>query len=127
MTTDLSQEEFEVLWDDGEFILSRINSQHDRSPALLVRPAAAYATAASRARLKHAYALRDELEDSWAARPMELIDRSDELALFVQDPGGQLLATLIRKAWEVRPFVRVAIGLAHALGSLHRRASFTRT
>jgi transcriptional regulator with GAF, ATPase, and Fis domain len=71
--------------------------------------------------LKHAYALRDELEDSWAARPMELIDRSDELALFVQDPGGQLLATLIRKAWEVRPFVRVAIGLAHALGSLHRR------
>ena len=121
MPTDLSQEEFEVLWDDGEFILSRINNHYDRSPGLLVRPAAAYATAVSRARLKHAYALRDELEDSWAARPMELIDRSDELALFVQDPGGQLLATLIRKAWEVRPFVRVAIGLAHALGSLHRR------
>jgi hypothetical protein len=66
MPTDLPQEEFEVLWDDGEFILSRINNQHDRSPALLVRPAAAYATAVSRARLKHAYALRDELEDSWA-------------------------------------------------------------
>jgi transcriptional regulator with GAF, ATPase, and Fis domain/predicted ATPase len=121
MPTDLSQEEFEVLWDDGEFILSRVKNQHGRSPALLVRPATAYATAVSRARLKHAYALRDELEDSWTARPMELIDRSDELALFVQDPGGQLLATLIRKAWEVRPFVRVAIGLAHALGSLHRR------
>ena len=121
MMIDLQEGESDVLWDDGEFILSRIRDQGDRGSTLLLRPTAAYATAVSRARLKHAYSLHDQLDFSWAAQPIGLIDDGGELALLLKDPGGQLLATLIGKAWEVRPFLRVAIALARALGSLHRR------
>jgi hypothetical protein len=66
--TDLPEGECDVLWNDGEFILSRVRNQSDCSPMLLVRPSQAHLTAASYARLNHAYALRDELEVSWGAR-----------------------------------------------------------
>jgi transcriptional regulator with PAS, ATPase and Fis domain len=42
MTTKLPEGEFEVLWDDGEFILSRVRNQSDRGPTRLVWPAAAH-------------------------------------------------------------------------------------
>ena len=121
MTTELPEGEIEILWDDGEFILSRVRYQADRRPTLLVRPAVAHPTAASLARLEHALALRGELDASYAARPMELIDHRGELALRVEDPGGQVLATLLGKAWDVGPFLRVAAGLASAVSGLHRR------
>jgi hypothetical protein len=127
MTTDLPEGECDVLWNDGEFILSRVRNQFDHSPTLLVRPSLAHLTAASYARLNHAYALRDELDVSWAAQPTELTDRLGELSLRVKDPGGHLLATLIGKPWDVGPFLRVGIGLTRALSGLHRRASFTET
>ena len=127
MTTDLPEGECDVLWNDGEFILSRVRNQSDCSPMLLVRPSQAHLTAASYARLNHAYALRDELDVSWAAQPTELTDRLGELSLRVKDPGGHLLATLIGKPWDVGPFLRVGIGLTRALSGLHRRASFTET
>jgi hypothetical protein len=114
MTTELPEGEFEVLWDDGEFILSRVRHSADRRPTLLVRPVAAHPTAASLARLEHAHALRAELDASWAARPMELIDRRGSLALRAEDPGGQVLATLLGTAWDVGPFLRVAAGVARA-------------
>ena len=49
--------------------------------------------APSLARSKHAHALRGDLNSSWAARPTELTDRRRELALRVENPGGQALAT----------------------------------
>src|SRR5262249_42962047 len=121
MMTELPEGEIKILWDDGEFILARVRYQPDRRPTLLVRPAVAHPTAASLERLEHAHALRGELDDSWAARPTELIDRRGQLALRVEDPGGQVLATLLGKAWDVEPFLRVAAGLASAVSGLHRR------
>jgi serine/threonine protein kinase len=112
---------FEVLWDDGEFILSRVRRSSDRGPTLLVRPAVVHPTAASNARLEHARALRGDLDAAWAARPLELIDRRGELALRLEDPGGQVLATLLGKPWDVGPFLRVAAGVAGAVSGLHRR------
>src|SRR6516225_4967203 len=121
MTADLPEGECDVLWNDGEFILSRVRNQFDRIPTLLVRSSLPHLTAASYARLNHAHALRDELEVSWAAQPTELTHRSGELSLLMTDPGGHLLATLIGKPWDVGPFLRVGIGIARALSGLHRR------
>ena len=122
MTTGPPNEEFEVLWDDGEFICSRVRHHPDRNSTLLVQAAAAHPTAASLVRLEHAYSLREELDASWAARPMELIDGRGKLALRTEDPGGQVLASLLGKPWDVGPFLRVAAGLASTLSGLHLRS-----
>jgi len=53
--------------------------------------------APSLARSKHAHALRGDLNSSWAARPTELTDRRRELALRVENPGGQVLATQLAR------------------------------
>jgi AAA ATPase domain/Protein kinase domain len=120
MTTEVPEGELEVLWDDGEFILSRVRRQADGRSTLLMRPAAAHPTATSLARLEHAHALRAELDASWAARPTDLIGARRRLALRVEDPGGRVLATLLGKPWDVGPFLRAAAGVASALSGLHR-------
>src|SRR5262245_2378947 len=73
------------------------------------------------ARLEHAYALRDELDAAWAARPLALVRCEGRPTLLLEDPGGEVLAGLIGRRWEVAAFLRVAIGLAAALGRLHAR------
>src|SRR6516164_3080167 len=122
MMTEQPGEEFEVLWDDGDLICSRVRHHPDHSSTLLVQPAVVHPTAASLARLEHAYSLREELDAWWAARPMELIEGRGKLALRTEDPGGQVLASLLGKPWDVGPFLRAATGLASALNDLHRRS-----
>ena len=73
------------------------------------------------ARLEHAYTLRDELDPAWATRPLALVRREGRPTLLMEDPGGEVLAGLIGRPWEVAAFLRVAIGLAAALGRLHAR------
>src|SRR5262249_38246950 len=120
MTTGQPGETSETLWDDGELVLSRARHPGDR-PALSVRLAAATPTEASIARLEHAHAIRGELDPSWAARPTDLIGARGRLALRLEDPGGQVLAALLGKPWDVGHFLRTAAGVARALGGLHRR------
>jgi PAS domain S-box-containing protein len=120
MTTGPAQDGVEVLWDDGEFVLSRLRSPGDR-PTLSVRLAAAKPTEASVARLEHAHAVRGELDASWAARPTDLIGTRGRLTLRLEDPGGQVLEALLGRPWDVRDFLRTAAGVARALGGLHRR------
>ena len=109
------------LWDDGEFVLSRARGSSDGPPALFVRPAAAHPADATIARLEHAHSLRGDLDSSWAARPTDLIGPRERLALRLEDPGGEALAPLLGKPWEVAAFLHVAVGVATALGGLHGR------
>jgi predicted ATPase/signal transduction histidine kinase len=78
------------------------------------------------ARLEHAYDLRSELDPSWAARPLELIHDQGKPALLIEDHGGEVLARLLGKPWELDLFLRVAIGITAALGRLHQRGLFHR-
>jgi serine/threonine protein kinase len=75
MASAVPNGESEVLWDDGEFILSRVRQSTDRNPTLLVRLATANPAAASLAWLEQAHALRAELDAAWTARPLELVNR----------------------------------------------------
>jgi serine/threonine protein kinase len=73
------------------------------------------------ARLEHAYALRNEFDPGWAARPLELIHDHGKLALLIEDHGGEILARLLGKRWELELFLRATMGITAALGRLHQR------
>ena len=79
------------------------------------------ALAETLARLQHAYALRDELDPAWAARPLRLEPRQGRPTLVIEDPGGEPLSRLMGQPWEITSFLRVAIGIATALAQLHQR------
>src|SRR4051794_24153428 len=111
----------ETLWEDEEFVLSRGVRDGEPAPLLAVAPASAQPAPGSLARLEHAHALRDELDPAWAARPSSLVRHRGRPTLLLEDPGGEPLARLLGRPWEVTSFLRVAIGLAAALGRLHGR------
>jgi PAS domain S-box-containing protein len=112
----------QVLWEDGERVFCRSDSQAGYGSTLLaVLPAAEHPTAATLDRLAHEYGLRDELEDSWAAQPLELVRERGRHRLLLKDPGGAPLDRLIGPRMEVGRFLRLAIALAVAVGRLHGR------
>src|SRR5882724_13181134 len=115
---------FQVLWEDGELIFCRGVShanERDRSAVLVVLPATEHPTPATLNRLAHEYGLRDELDGTWAVRPLELISESGRSMLVLEDPGGEPLDRLLGAPMEVERFLRLAIGIAVALGKLHER------
>jgi predicted ATPase/signal transduction histidine kinase len=107
----------ETLRDDGGFVLSRV--EIEGLPTLLLAPASDQLALESLKRLEHEYLLRNELDPTWAVRPRALTRDHGRLTLLLDDPGGELLAGLVGQPWEVPQFLRVAIGLAVALGRLH--------
>jgi len=79
------------------------------------------ASFASLERLEHEYALREELDAAWAARPITLSRHNDHLALVLEDPGGEPLDRLLDGPLQTAEFLRVAIPLANALHQMHER------
>src|SRR5580658_7938380 len=118
--------DFETLWNDGEFRLSRSAKAGAACPVLVLTSAVDQPAPSSSARLEHAYDLRSELDPSWAARPLELIHDHGKPALLIEDHGGEVLARLLGKPWELDLFLRVAVGITSALGRLHQRGLFHR-
>src|SRR5499433_2123437 len=116
---ELSRYQFEPLWTEGEYVLSRSVRDAELAPLLTVAPVVAQPAPESLQRLAHAYALREVLEPTWATRPLALVHHQGRPTLVLADPGGALLAHLLETPWEIAPFLRVAIGLAAALGRLH--------
>src|ERR1700723_2968727 len=117
--TELWSYTFKTIWDDGTFILSRAIPPRQASPILVRPPSHAQPTTMNVAQLEHAYALRNELKPSWAARPFELAHHQGKPALLIEDPGGELLAAMLGAPWELTQFLNVAIGLAVSVGRLH--------
>ena len=114
----------QVLWVDGERVFHRgcrENSDGGYGSVLVVLPAAERALPATLERLAHEYALRDELDAAWAARPLALVREGGRTALLLEDPGGEPLEGLIGAPMEAGRFLRLAIGIAAALGKAHQR------
>jgi PAS domain S-box-containing protein len=70
-------------------------------------------------RLRHAFALRNLLDPTWAARPLALEVHQGRPVLLLEDPGGEVLERLLGHPLEIGLFLRLAIGLTVALGRLH--------
>jgi serine/threonine protein kinase len=111
----------EILWEDGEFLLFRAVPDGEVLPVLAATPLTAPPSPGAIARLQHAYKLRDELDPTWAARPLRLVTDRGRLTLLSEDPGGEPLLRLLGQPWEITSFLRFAIGLAAALARLHER------
>jgi hypothetical protein len=119
-----------VLTEDGERVFcrgSRLGDHGNRSAVLVVLPAAEHPSPSSLDRLAHEYGLKDELDGAWAVRPLEFVREGGRTMLVLEDPGGEPLDGLLGRPMEVERFLRLAIGIAVALGKLHRQGLCTRT
>jgi PAS domain S-box-containing protein len=99
----------------------RHGNDGDRHAVLFVLPAAEHPSAPTLNRLNHEYALRDELDGAWALNPIELVRDGTRVMLVLEDCGGEPLQRLLGAPMEVGRFLRLAIGIAVALGGLHQR------
>jgi PAS domain S-box-containing protein len=129
-TSTLAQPDaLQATWDDGYRILTRQTRQDEKAgphPVLVVRLAAEHPSRASLDRLAHEYGLRDELDSAWAAKPLEFINDNGRSALILEDCGGVPLRQLIAErnhgmATDLPLFLRLAIGIAAAVGKAHER------
>ncbi|HEY1942696.1 MAG TPA: AAA family ATPase, partial [Roseiarcus sp.] len=113
-----------VLWEDDERIFCRgwrLSADGNRNAALAVLLAAEHPAPASLDRLAHEYALKDVLDGSWALRPLGFGRERGRTTLVFDDPGGAPLNRLLGAPMEVGTFLRLAIGIAVALGQAHQR------
>jgi PAS domain S-box-containing protein len=103
----------------GDFIIRRARRAGDALSVLLQTFGTDASPESSVAALRNYAALRNELDSSWAVRPLELVEFCGRPALVTEDPGGECLVGLIGKPLAVPDFLRLAIGMAKALGGLH--------
>jgi serine/threonine protein kinase len=113
----------QISWDDGERIFWRElrSGAGGNPPVLVTRPVAEQPLPACLARLSHEFALKDELDRSWAVRPLELVRDNGQLQLVLEDPGGEPLVQLLHAPMETTTFLHHGISIAVALGKLHQR------
>jgi predicted ATPase len=113
----------QVLGKDGGLALCRgwrDNAEGGRKNVLIVFPASERPTPATLGRVAHEYSFKDELHDSWSVKPLELVQDRGRSILVLEDPGGELLSARIGAPIEPENFLRIAIGLAAALGKAHQ-------
>ena len=137
---DLSGYTLTVLHQDGEFVLCRASAMASPTPqptSVLVSMPTSEHPAPDRIRmLEHELASRADLDSTWAVRPLALAQYQGRAALILEDQPGQPLEQLLGKppvshapdarrsaepALELGLFLKLAVGLATALGELHRR------
>src|ERR1700749_4366318 len=117
--TEISSYSLKPLWNDAEFVLYR--GQRDAEPChiLIVTPLSQQPAQGTLRRLEHEYALRTRLDPDWAVVPLDLASHDGRTVLVLDDPGGQPLSQLLGHPLEVTQFLRIAAGIASALGKLH--------
>ena len=116
--------DLQFLWEDGERVFCRgwrTDGDGRRSDVLAVLAAAERPPPAILDRLTHEYELRDDLDSEWAARPLALTREGGRTVLLLEDPGGEPLERLIGEPMEAGGFLRLAVGIATALGKAHQR------
>ncbi|MGY4372939.1 serine/threonine protein kinase [Bradyrhizobium sp. i1.3.6] len=114
-------QDIQPLWEDGDRAFCRVwrRQTHGSSAVvLIVRPIAEHP--ATLDRLAHESELREELDEAWAVRPLELIREAGRTMLVLEDPCGEPLLNLLGIRMEPKPFLRLAVGITRAVGKLHR-------
>ena len=86
---ELSSYALEPLRHDDEFTLYRGGPRHSGTPfVLLLMPGSPRPNLESLKKLEHECSLRNELDATWAVRPIELSQYNDQMVLVRADPGG---------------------------------------
>ncbi len=110
----------EPLRKDQEFVLYRGHSK-EAAPVLLLTTVSPRPMLEALKKMEHEYSFRNELDTSWAVRPINLAQCKERSVLILEDPGGKPLNGLIKGPMEVKQFLCLAVGLANALRHLHER------
>ena len=131
---ELSVYDLEVLRKDGELILYRGRSRDALSHVLVLSPVGQRPSPESLKRLENEYSLKEELDPSWATRPIAIATHWDRTVLVLQDPGGVPLNHLLgpaadasaepdasRQPLDIALALRLAISLSAGIGALHQR------
>src|SRR5258708_39490457 len=94
--------ELEALRQDDEFVLQRCeqSNQHGSPSVLLLCPASTRPAVQTLRKLEHEYSLRDQLDSAWAVRLLTLTQHRGNLALVLEDPGGETLDRLLGAPME---------------------------
>jgi predicted ATPase/GAF domain-containing protein len=120
-----SEYELESIRASAEFALYRARQRGNEIPFLVVAPAAEQPLLPSLRRLEREYSLAAELEPAWAAKPLALTRHEGRTILVLADPGGEPLDLILEserdQPLDLARLLRVAIGVATALGSVHQR------
>ncbi|UZE21469.1 AAA family ATPase [Pseudomonas sp. B21-056] len=112
----------QILWDDGErtFCRQLRSGAEGKYSVLVARPAGEQPRPGCLGRLAHEFGLKDELENTWSVRPLEMLREGAQMHLVLEDPGGVPLMQLLIAPMETATFLRLAVGIAVALGKLHQ-------
>ena len=113
--------EFQLIWDDNERAFYRGCRHGPAGYRQAVIAIVSTVDIGSANRLMHEYELREELDVEWAARPLELVLDEGRTILICEDHGGEPLERLLDSPVELEDFLRLAVGLTHALGGMHDR------
>lgn len=111
-------------WEAGDRLFGRgwlMQDDGRKVPVLGVWPADRHCTPAALDRLAHEYALRDDLDATWAARPLSLLCERDTAVLLLDDPGGEPLAHLVGRPIDPATFLDIAVAVTMAVSHLHQR------
>ena len=114
----------EVLWKDSERVFHRgwrLDDEGKRRAVLLVVPAADHPSRSTLDHFSHEYELKDELDGTWAVRPLELVREANRTMLVLEDAGGEPLERLPGVPMEAGRFLHLAIAISLSLGKLHQR------
>jgi PAS domain S-box-containing protein len=120
---DLSQYVLEVLRNDEEFVLYRgeDSNQSNSTSVLLLAPVLTQPAPETFKKMDYEYSLKNELDSAWAIRPQAVSEERGRAMLMLEDPGGETLDHFLRGPMELTQFLRFGIGLASALGGLHKK------
>jgi PAS domain S-box-containing protein len=124
----------ELIREGADFTLYRGRKHGAASPVLVVALTEQPSPQSLR-RLEHEYSLAAELDPAWAAKPLALTRHEGRTILVLTDPGGDPLDLILEariledrilegEPWQpldLTRFLRISIGLARALGQVHRR------
>src|SRR5258706_633000 len=115
---------FEPLREGADFTFYRGRQQGNPPSVLEIALYPEQSSPQTLRRLEHQYSLAAELNPAWAAKPLALTRHEGRTILLLTDPGGEPLDRVLDRNQE-RPlnmtrFRRIAIGLATALGQVHR-------
>ncbi len=113
----------QVLCEEEGILLCRTSRERidgERQVVLTVVPAAEHPSPESLDRLAHEFALKDELDSAWAAKPLELLQDHGRTILVLGDRGGEPLTWLTGAPMEIGSFLRLAIQITAALGKVHQ-------
>ena len=121
--TELSAYALKPIREGPDCTLYRGRQHGNASRVLAVALAAAPPSPQGLRRLDHEYSLAAELDSAWAAEPEALTRHEGPKILILMNPGCEPLDLVLQRGQRLNLncVLRIAIGLATALGQVQRR------